>query len=534
MQKLLNFTSSRRVGFWLIAGLCVLVCGVPLVNLVRLGLPHFDLSIFFEAAWVRVLSNTVLIAILSTAAALLLGLISAYCIHRTDLPFAAKLKTLVLYPYIIPTCLTAIAWTILGNPIVGWLKPIVPWINVYSITGVVFVEALYWYTFVFLNVSATLVNLDTSLEESARMCGARPWQVFWHVTMPLLKQTLLASSLIVFSCVASSFAVPAIVGGPGKVFVITTKIYQLVKIGTPDAILQAMAVSLPILLFAFGMIYFAEKRLSAQAYATLGGKATRKVTVALRQWRWPMFAFLFFLSLLAFILPGITLILASFMQSLGQWRFSLANYSHVFVNPETYASVLNSFALAIVGACILTFMGFFISYYKMKSQYRGRNLLVALSSLPFATPGTILALAILFTLTGWPAFVLLLLAYVAKYLSHAIKVMTPAISTVHISLEEASLMCGASWFTTLRTIWLPVVKMAISSCLFLMIAPLFSELTMSIMLTNTDFPTIGTRLFHLQEYGSPNEASVLAVLILFLVIMLNFVTKKLSRGRLGI
>ena len=300
MQQLFHFTSPRRIGFWLIAGLCALVCGLPLVNLARLGLPHFDLAIFLQETWVRVIQNTFSIAVLSTLSALALGLLSAYCIHRTDLPFAGKLKTLVLYPYIIPTCLTAIAWTILGNPIVGWLKPLVPWINVYSIAGVVFVEALFWYTFVFLNVSATLVNLDTSLEESARMCGAKPWQVFWHVTLPLLKQTLLASALIVFSCVASSFAVPAIVGGPGKVFVLTTKIYQLVKIGTPEAILQAMAVSLPILIFAFALIYFAEKRLSAQAYSTLSGKATRKVTVALRHWRWPVFVFLVFLSFLAF------------------------------------------------------------------------------------------------------------------------------------------------------------------------------------------------------------------------------------------
>ena len=458
--------TSKRTIFFLLILVVLLVSGWPLANLIKLGLRGADLSLF-DVGLVKVLTNTLVIAILSTSFSIILGTVFGFLLSRTNIFGKNQIKSFLLYPYIIPSVILAIGWVILANPGVGLLKPFFPWINIYTISGIFFVEVLSWYTFVMLNVGNVLENMDGSLEESARMCGASPLRIFFTITLPLLRPALIGSSILVFLCSLSSFAVPAIIGGPGKIYVLTTKIYQWIKIGTTNSVLEAMMLSIPIIVVAFVLGYASEKWLNRHSFATLTGKHNRKLEIRLGRWRWPL----------------------------------------------TVA---------------------FIAYYQGKTRYRSRNLLVTLASLPYAAPGTILAMAILFNFTGYSPYFLLLFAYVAKYMNYGIRVVSPAISNVDKSLEEASLMCGATWLQTIVKVWLPVLKGTFSTAIFLLIAPLFSECTMSLMLSGPEAPTIGIRLFHLQEYESPPLASVLAVVILVLVIGLNLTVKKLSRGKLGV
>lgn len=528
----LRITSKRAV-----YGLTILVVaaivGLPLFNLVKLSLMRFDLGVF-DAGVAKVVGNTILIGIITMLLSLGLGTTLAFLLWRTNVAGKKALRSFLLYPYIIPSIITAIGWVILANPGAGLLKEIIPGINIYSFTGLIFVETLCWYTFVMLNVANVLENLDGSLEESARMCGASPLRIFFTITLPLLKPALIGSAILVFLCCVSSFAVPAVIGAPGKIFVLTTKIYQWIKIGTTNSILEAMVLSLPILVVAFVLSYMAEKWLGRKVYATLSGKHNRKLDIQLRAWRVPLTLILTLFAIIAIGMPLATILFTSLMKVYGSWELSLENYRTVLFRADTLYAIRNSFLLAIGGGLIVSFLSFFLAYYKQKTHYRGRNLLVTLAALPYAAPGTILAMAILFSLTGYSPYLLLLLAYVAKHINHGIRIMGPAIINVDKSLEEASLMCGASWIKTLGTIWLPVLAGALSTCTFLLIAPLFSEVTMSIMLSGPEAPTVGIRLFHLQEYESPPLASVLAMVILVLVIGLNMMVKKLSKGKLGV
>ncbi|MBI2083505.1 MAG: iron ABC transporter permease [Deltaproteobacteria bacterium] len=525
--------TTKRSVFWLTVLVTILVSGLPLFNLIQLALSRIELSLF-DTSLVRIIWNTFLIAALTTFFSLLLGTFCGFVLCRTNLFLKKGIKSFLLYPYIIPSIIIAIGWAILANPSVGLLKEILPGINIYSIGGIVFVEALYWYTFVMLNISNVLENIDGSLEESARMCGAGIFRVFFTITLPLLRPALIGSSILVFLCSISSFAVPAIIGGPGRITVLTTKIYQWIKIGSPNALSQAMMLSVPIVVLAFGLGYISEKWLNRKSYATLGGKQTRKLEINLRHWRLPMTSVFILFSVLAIGMPLLTVLVTSLMKVYGHWDLSLDNYRWVLMRKDMQQAILNSLLLAFGGGILIVFLSFFIAYYREKTRYRFRNLMVTFASLPYAAPGTILAFAILFSFLGSPAYFLLLFAYVAKYLNYGLRVISPAMSNVDKSLEEASLMCGASWFRTLGSIWVPILKGTFSTALFLLIAPLFSELTMSVILSAADFPTVGLRLFHLQEYESPFLASVLAVVILFLVLGLNFLVKRLSRGRLGV
>jgi iron(III) transport system permease protein len=143
-------------------------------------------------------------------------------------------------------------------------------------------------------------------------------------------------------------------------------------------------------------------------------------------------------------------------------------------------------------------------------------------NLPYAAPGTILALGLILV-WSWPFALtdtlwILLIAYFAKHLSLAVRPVTTAVRQTDVTLEEAARISGAGVMTTFRTIWIPLLKPAILAGWFLVFMPAFGELTMSILLVGPGTETVGTVLFALQEYVDPPSASVVAVLILAFIL----------------
>lgn len=527
--------NSRHFIYILTAIVVVLLCIWPLADLGWIAVRAFSLDIFNQAVW-KATANTLLVSGFTTLSALVLGTVTAYIIARTNLPFKNRLKTLLLYPYIIPNYLLAIGWIILANPTVGLLNSIFPVFNIYGLWGIVLVETIYLYTFVFLNVHRALEEMDGALEEAARVCGASPIKIFFQITIPLLRSTLAGSAVVVLLSSLSSFGVPAMIGAPDKFFVLTTHIYQLVKTATTTSLSRAAALSIPIIVLAYLLLYFSQRLLNKKNFKTVTGKHNRKLEVNLRVFRWPALVLLTLFSLISMGLPLGTIIIFSLMPRYGVWNFSWENYRAVLMDPSgvTIAALKNSLLFASSGAAIIAFLSLLIAYFSTKSKFKGIHTVSSIAALPYAIPGTIMAMAILLAFGSYNAVLVLLLAYVVKYLSFGVKVMTPAIGAVDNSLEEASLVCGATWLQTMRKIWLPVLRPALTTTCFLVFSPLFSELTMSILLVGPSTPVLGARLFQLQEYVSPGHATVLAVILLAVVLSLNFIIKKISKGKLGV
>ena len=172
---------------------------------------------------------------------------------------------------------------------------------------------------------------------------------------------------------------------------------------------------------------------------------------------------------------------------------------------------------------------------------RGRHLFGALSALPLAAPGTVLALGLIlmwtrpfglsFSLTNtvW----ILAIAYVAKYAPLATRAIQEGFGLVDDALPEAARMSGARGLFLVRTIWVPLLLPSILAAFVLVFMPAFSELTMSVLLVGPGLDTVGTRMFELQEYAGPTAASVLATLVLVLIIGSSLLLRVLSRDRYG-
>jgi iron(III) transport system permease protein len=115
-----------------------------------------------------------------------------------------------------------------------------------------------------------------------------------------------------------------------------------------------------------------------------------------------------------------------------------------------------------------------------------------------------------------------------------VRTISASLTQVHISLEEAALSSGASWLRTLKDILLPLISPSIVAGWFLVFMPSFYELTMSILLYGAKTKTIGVLLYELQTYADPQDASVLAMVVLLIVLVSNLILRKISKGQISI
>ena len=233
----------------------------------------------------------------------------------------------------------------------------------------------------------------------------------------------------------------------------------------------------------------------------------------------------------------------------GSWSFSnltFDNYYRVlFKTEETGRAITQSLLLGFSAAIICTAFAFFFNYFIQRTNWFGRKLAAVAVSIPFSTPGTVLALAFILSFSRgffgvgpslYNTLFLIGLVYVVKYLSLSMKTVGDGYQQIHPSLEEAARISGANWWTVMTTIYWPLLKTAIIASIFLVFMPVLSELTMTILLTGPGLETIGSLIFQLQEYSDMGGggSAVLSSLVVLFILVLNYSLKAISKGRYGL
>lgn len=496
------------------------------------------------------MKNTVIISLATGMTSLLMALPLSWILTRTNMLYNNKLRSLFCLPYAIPPYIGAMAWIYLANPKTGILNTFFGegFFDIYTHVGLIWVLSTFFYTFVLLSLLGALDRMDPSLEEAARLSGAGPLRVFWDITLPIIRPAMLSGVLLVVLATSASFGVPAMIGNPANIYLMTTKIYTYQKMGSMSGVYTAG--SLAILLLGFAVItLYVNQRLLRGHFKTVGGKTSRPGLVDLGRFRMPLFILLVLSFIIVFIMPifGILVTALSKVQgTLSLSNLGLQNFSKVFFEvDETPRALANSLKLAVSAATIACLWGVIIAYFKHRSRFKASKIADLLVSLPYATPGTVLAFAFILAFgqsiwgTGislYGTLTLIVLAYIAKYLNFALRTTSDGIAQIDPVLEEAARVSGASWWKSMTSIWIPLLKPVLISSWFLVFMPCFSELTMTILLSGPGLETIGTLIFQLQEYGdaSGGGAAVLALLTVFMVGIINLIVKIVSKGKYGL
>src|SRR6266850_2248467 len=490
-----------------------------------MSLDHFG-EVLSGRLYVNALKNSLILGAWTGLFSLIIGLVLAWAVSRTDVPCKPLIQITATLSYLSPPFLTAIAFTYLFSPNAGLINVLMrdvlglPWLtfNIFSMTGLVIVTVLHTFPFVYLLASSALQSVDASYEEAAQILGARKLRTAFSVTAPLVAPAILSGTLLAFVNAIALFGSQAIIGLPGRISTLPTRIYALFDY--PPEYGLASALSLVFVILTVGALYLQRSFLAKRSYVTLGGKGSRPQLMELGIFRWVVFGFAVIIFVIAILAPYTTLIAVSFSKSWGLefWKnLTLANYKFILLEYNvTQRAILNSLFLATIAATLAVFLGVVMGWIDLRTRIPGRKILDYASLIPLGLPGIVVAVALIQFWLAMPValygtLTILLLAYVGRYLPLGVRAANASLRQVDPSLEESAQILGASWTTTLREVTLPLIRPGLFAGWLLVFVPVIQELSASILLFSSSSITLAVAVYNLYETGYIEPVAALAM-----------------------
>jgi iron(III) transport system permease protein len=487
-------------------------------------------ELFRELQIIGPFLNTFYFSIGSALCATVLGGSIAWIVVRTDSPLRGLGYFTAFASFGTPFILYTIGWLLLlgkAGPVNYWLKIIFdqtgPVLNVYSMFGMILIESLLWSPFVFLMLAAAFKSMDPSLEEASAACGARVWQTMRRVSLRLMLPAFFSVMLLIFIRTFESFEIPALVGLPGDIRVLTTSIYlDAQKLPPRYGSAGAFSVLLMVVVAATLYFYFRLTR-EGDRYQTVTGKGYRPTLIHLGRWRYLAGAGLLTYSIVLLVLPFLIILWASvlpyYMQpSLeGLGKLTIKNYVTALHFPKIIDSIKNSVLLGLGSASFVMCLTLLASWLLVRTKIRGRWLLDLMTTLPLLFPGIVMGLAILrfYLFVPIPVYGtlwILLIAFVTRYIPYGIRYTHSGLLQLHKELEEASYVSGASWFSSMRRIILPLMTPSFLGGWIFIFLLSAKELSMSVLLVSPQTPVVSVAIFELWENAQVGELAAFGVI----------------------
>src|SRR5712672_4282981 len=285
-----------------------------------LSLDHFA-EVLTGRLYVTALKNSLTLGAWTSLFSTIIGLTLAWAVSRTDVPAKPLLQLTATLSYLSPPFLTAIAFTYLFSPNAGLINVLLrdvlglPWLtfNIFSMTGLVIVTVMHTFPFVYLLASSALQSVDASYEEAAQILGASKLRTAFAITGPLVAPAVLSGTLLAFVNAIALFGSQAIIGLPGRIVTLPTRIYALFDY--PPEYGLASALSLVLVLITVVALYLQRAFLARRSYVTLAGKGSRPQLMQLGALRWAMLGVVILIFIVSIGAPYATLIAVSFSKS---------------------------------------------------------------------------------------------------------------------------------------------------------------------------------------------------------------------------
>lgn len=547
---------------WLIGVLLVIVGGLTLGPALMLVVGSFSeglgaLGTFTLEKYARVYSdvrlpqviiNTLIYAFGSAFLATTLAVILAYLNFRTDIPFRGVLHLLPVVSMMIPHLAYGSSWALLLNPTNGMLNLILQQfglgpINIYSLPGMIFVEGLLDLPVAYLVVVAAMASFDSSLEEASWVSGRSRGATWWRIILPILRPAILAAITLVLIRSISAFAIPSVLGMPGRVEVLTTFIYRLINVGFVPDYGRAAAVGVSVLGAAVVLVYL-YRYLTARSerFVTISGKGYRPTIGHLGIWRWPLGLFVLFLGILLVVLPVLVLLYTSLVpyvmvpgaEAFQQMTFR--NWTQVLGDPLTIRALRNSTILALAGATLGILLSTLASYVIVRIRTRSSAVLEALTFLSFSFPGLVIGVGFmwLFARTDlYGTLWALLIGYVAVYLPYGIRPLTSTFIQISKDLEDASAVSGAGFFRTFRKVVAPLALPGVLSGWTMLVVMFVRELDVSTVLARPGSEVLSVQLYRAVADALWGRVAALGLIMVAisttLVLVANGLARRFSR-----
>jgi iron(III) transport system permease protein len=535
-RSVLTPTLIAIVGFLTVCPIVMLVFGSFSTGLGAFGEFTLDKYIlgYTDPELVGIIVNTIIFVLGSSMVATGLALLLSYLNTRTDIPFKFLFRIISIIPMMIPHILFSVSWVLLLNPSNGLINLFlrrIPGlddlaINIYSLPGMILVEGLLDLPIAYLILAPAMASFDIALEESSKVCGGTTLRTLFRVTLPVLRPAILAAFILSLVRSLASFAVPSVIGMPGRIYVLATHIYQSIATGFAADFGKAAAIGMSVLATSITLIYIYRYLTSeGEKYVTISSRGYRPTVIELKGAKYPLFSVVGILSMVLIVLPVLVLFYTSlvpYSMIPSAKAFSMMSWKHwieVINDPISLLSLKNSVFLGVVGATLGVTLSVFVAYVIVKIRSHASGILESLSFLSFSFPGIVVGVGFMWFFVHTPLYATiwaLLIGYIATYLPYGVRPLASAFIQVHSHLEESSQVCGAGAFTTMRRIVIPLLIPGIVSGWILMATMFVRELTLSVVLSRPGTEVLAVQIFRFAEDGLWGQLSALGIMMIII------------------
>jgi len=508
-------------------------------------------TMFTDRIIPKAMLNSLYICSGTTVVSTVLGVSLAWINARTNCPGRDYLEPYNLIPFFLSPFVGAIAWHNLASPKIGllnvWYRDLFGvegyLLNVDNLWGVIWVTGLFFTPLVYLFVVGSLRRMDPSLEDSARTTGAGLLRTTLTITLPLVTPAILSGAIIVFVTSAGEFGVPFKLAAPYGWETLTTQIFTK-AVGDDANHYLGASMSMVLGIITVILIWVQRAYIAPRSYTTVTGKGFRPNVLDLGKWKWVALGYNLSYIFVAVILPIFCLAIVSLHpvwtaeiipadMSMNNYVKTLFWWREDSIRAAT-DGIINSFILAFSGASIAMVLALVVSYMIHRTKGFGSKLLDFLCVVPIGFPGIVLAMGVLVTYIQTPIYAtlwILLLGYITRFFPYGQRNIASIMLAISEELDQSSRMSGATWFTTLRRITIPLLKPGIFAGWVLLFVIFLRELSISIILYSTGTETLSVGVYYLANFENEALTSALSmtqtvVLLICIYIFRRFAGKE--------
>ena len=542
------------VGFLVLTPLCLMI-----LNSFQTARPG-EAIVWGLEGWVKAFStpgivnamtNTFSLAITRQAMALLIGAFFAWLVARTDIPMKGFLEFLFWLSFFLPALPETMGWILLLDPKYGLLNQALiglgvvsqPIFNIYSFWGIIWAHLGGSVSVKVMLLAPAFRNLDSALEESSRISGASGWHTFFHIIIPVMAPAILVTTILGLIRSLEAFEIELLLGTPIGLQVYSTKIHELVT-WEPPQFAPAMALSTLFLGLLLFMVALQRRYIGKRAYTTVTGRGFSMRATHLGRWRYPALALVLAFALVITIIPTTLLLMGTFMKLFGFFHiadpWTLENWRATLSDPVLFRSIWNTLAVGLGSGAIGVLFYAFIAYMIVKTRHHGRWLLDFLSWLPWSIPGILLGMALLWTFLQTKIFLpiygtvyLLMIAMVIKSMPFGAQMIKSVLLQLGNDLEEASNVCGGTWFDTIRRVVMPLIMPALVTVGLVGFISAARDISTVVLLGSGKSRTLSLLMLDFAAGAEFEKATVVAVMVVGLVVIAALIARALG-GQVGV
>lgn len=498
----------------------------------------------------NVVINSLLFSFWSTVISQGLGAFLAILIGRTNLPFARLLGGIVLWPMFISGLVFAFGWFVGYGPsgyvslyvrsVIGF----VPW-DLYSIGGMAVVSGVSSVPVTILFCLGSTALADSSLEDAARVCGAKPLRIMLKITLPMMLPAIAYSGILNFLGALETLSIPLLLGEPQGIKMFMSFIYSE-GIDRPVPNYGIVGTATVILLVIVALLILLQEKLlgNTRKYVSVGGKATQKRTFDLGAYRWPVFVFFALYALAAIVIPIGLVILRGFVSFISPLvpitsLLTLANFREALLLDSNIRALWNTIFLSLVGGGIATLGYTLVTLVIHRSDFRYRGALKYVALMPRAVPGMIAGLGVFYAMLILPfASVLsgtiwiIMLAYLSRYMPTGYGVVSPALLQISPELDRASRVMGGTWWTTCWHILLRLLSPVMLACYAMLFVAFLKEYSTAVFLFAPGTEVLGTSMLKYWTNGDIGPMAALSAIQIALTVVFITLAQLLAGIRL--